>query len=277
MSVMLRRPPAAAKVPNRRRRGGGDHVDFAGARRPLRLNDAHVTHAFLALAACAAALAASPASADDYSTDWARSSKSEARLVAGAPGRSRRRNAPRAGRDHLLAQSRRRGRAAALRLYRLGQSRARRTRLSGAQPHRRADGSQAFGYQDDVVFPIAVAPPTPAKPVTLALQLDYAVCEKLCIPAKATLKLTSAVSRREPLCRDARRRERRRRRARPTLLGARRRTRRRLARTPGACALPAEPGAERDLFIEAPDGWWLTTKADRERDGRAHCFAHRAA
>ena len=36
--------------------------------------------------------------------------------------------------------------------------------------------------------------------------------------------------------------------------------------------LPAEPGPPRDLFIEAPDGWWFATKAEPEPSGR-DCFA----
>jgi hypothetical protein len=36
--------------------------------------------------------------------------------------------------------------------------------------------------------------------------------------------------------------------------------------------LPAEPGPARDLFLEAPSGWWLSTRAEREAGGR-DCFA----
>jgi DsbC/DsbD-like thiol-disulfide interchange protein len=51
------------------------------------------------------------------------------------------------------------------------------------------EGQQAFGYRADVLFPIRVAPVDPRKPITLALNLDYAVCEKICIPAHAQLSL----------------------------------------------------------------------------------------
>ena len=50
------------------------------------------------------------------------------------------------------------------------------------------DGSIAFGYQHEVMFPIRVTPTDPAKPVTLALKLDYAVCDKICIPVHAQLR-----------------------------------------------------------------------------------------
>ena len=48
-----------------------------------------------------------------------------------------------------------------------------------------ADGGQAFGYDGGVIFPLRVHPRDAAKPVTLALHADFAVCEKVCLPAKA--------------------------------------------------------------------------------------------
>lgn len=44
-----------------------------------------------------------------------------------------------------------------------------------------SEGS-TIGYKDRVLFPIHVTPNDPSKPVTLRLALDYAICEKLCIP-----------------------------------------------------------------------------------------------
>lgn len=48
-----------------------------------------------------------------------------------------------------------------------------------------------IGYTDDVVFPLRITPRQKGKPVTLHLHVDYAVCEKMCVPveAKAELKL----------------------------------------------------------------------------------------
>ena len=58
------------------------------------------------------------------------------------------------------------------------------------EPERFAEGDGfTMGYKDDVVFPLRVVPRTRARPVTLRLNLEYAVCEKLCIPAKAKLEL----------------------------------------------------------------------------------------
>jgi DsbC/DsbD-like thiol-disulfide interchange protein len=47
-----------------------------------------------------------------------------------------------------------------------------------------------IGYKRDVVFPLDIVPEDAAKPVTLRLKLDYAVCEKICVPADAKAELT---------------------------------------------------------------------------------------
>jgi DsbC/DsbD-like thiol-disulfide interchange protein len=52
-----------------------------------------------------------------------------------------------------------------------------------------ADGI-IIGYRDNVLFPLAVEPKDPARPVILRLALDYAICEKVCIPAQAKAELT---------------------------------------------------------------------------------------
>jgi len=56
-----------------------------------------------------------------------------------------------------------------------------------------SDGN-TIGYYDSVIFPLQVEAQNPSQPVTLRLKLDYAVCEKLCVPAeaKAELALTDA-------------------------------------------------------------------------------------
>lgn len=52
------------------------------------------------------------------------------------------------------------------------------------------DGIESIGYKDSVLLPVRLYPQDPAKPVTLRLKLDYGVCEKICIPATATLSLS---------------------------------------------------------------------------------------
>ena len=58
-------------------------------------------------------------------------------------------------------------------------------------PHLFADESgNSLGYKDAVTFPLLISPTQLGKPVTLRLKLDYAVCEKLCIPAEGHAELT---------------------------------------------------------------------------------------
>jgi len=54
------------------------------------------------------------------------------------------------------------------------------------------EGLTAIGYTSDVILPLAVTAQSPGKPVTLRLKLDYAVCEKLCVPAEGEAELTLA-------------------------------------------------------------------------------------
>jgi DsbC/DsbD-like thiol-disulfide interchange protein len=54
------------------------------------------------------------------------------------------------------------------------------------------EGLTAIGYTSDVILPLAVVAQGPGKPVMLRLKLDYAVCEKLCVPAEGQAELTLA-------------------------------------------------------------------------------------
>jgi len=54
------------------------------------------------------------------------------------------------------------------------------------------EGLTAIGYTGDVIWPLAVVAQSPGKPVMLRLKLDYAVCEKLCVPAEGQAELTLA-------------------------------------------------------------------------------------
>jgi DsbC/DsbD-like thiol-disulfide interchange protein len=58
-------------------------------------------------------------------------------------------------------------------------------------PQRLADdGGTSIGYKHDVVFPLEVVAQDASKPVTLSLAIEYAVCEKLCVPADGKAELT---------------------------------------------------------------------------------------
>jgi DsbC/DsbD-like thiol-disulfide interchange protein len=64
-------------------------------------------------------------------------------------------------------------------------------------PHRFTDdGGASIGYKGDVIFPVHVVRENPKRPATLRLALNYAVCEKLCVPAtgQATLELAATPS-----------------------------------------------------------------------------------
>lgn len=58
-------------------------------------------------------------------------------------------------------------------------------------PRRFSDGSGGFsiGYKDTVILPLTVRLSDPAKPARLDLNLDFAVCQALCVPAQAHVAL----------------------------------------------------------------------------------------
>jgi DsbC/DsbD-like thiol-disulfide interchange protein len=51
-------------------------------------------------------------------------------------------------------------------------------------------GGTSLGYLDQVVLPLRIVAKNADKPVTLRADVNYAVCEKLCIPVQANLELT---------------------------------------------------------------------------------------
>ncbi len=206
-------------------------------------------------AALALVLIGAPArAADSFSTDWAQGAKSEARLIAAGAGL--------AGFEIALAPG-------AITYWRdPGDSGLPPTLdFSGSEnvasveplfpaPKRitEADGGQAFGYDGSVIFPLRVQFRDPMKPATLKLNADFAVCEKVCLPAKAHLELMlpagadspysgpldaalAAVPRPVP----------------PKEFGALEAID---ARSWRLCA-PHQDGPPRDLFVEPPEGWWL--------------------
>lgn len=50
-------------------------------------------------------------------------------------------------------------------------------------------GGTSFGYVNQVLLPLRVTAKDPAKPVTLRAAINYAVCEKICIPVDAEVEL----------------------------------------------------------------------------------------
>jgi len=51
-------------------------------------------------------------------------------------------------------------------------------------------GGTSLGYVDQVVLPLRIVAKNAEKPVTLRADVNYAVCEKLCIPVQANLELS---------------------------------------------------------------------------------------
>src|SRR6201991_1227530 len=51
-------------------------------------------------------------------------------------------------------------------------------------------GGISLGYHDQLVLPLRIVAKNVDKPVTLRAAIDYAVCQKLCIPVQANAELT---------------------------------------------------------------------------------------
>ena len=220
--------------------------------------------------ALALVLAGAPArAADSFSTDWAAGAKSQARLIAAA--------ANLAGFEIALAPG-------AITYWRdPGDSGLPPTldfsasdNVASVEPKfpapkriTEADGGEAFGYDRGVVFPLLVKPRDPAKPVTLKLNADFAVCEKVCLPAKARLSLTLPAAGQSPYAGaiDAALAAAPRPVA-PKDFGA--------FAAVGAdswrlCAQHAD-GPPRDLFVEPPEGWWIKVALEPGASGQ-DCFS----
>jgi DsbC/DsbD-like thiol-disulfide interchange protein len=50
-------------------------------------------------------------------------------------------------------------------------------------------GGHSIGYHDQIVLPLRIVAKNTDKPVTLRAEINYAVCEKLCIPVEANAEL----------------------------------------------------------------------------------------
>ncbi len=136
-------------------------------------------------------------------------------------------------------------------------------------------GLDAFGYRGEVVFPIELEPANAAKPIELNLDLQYAACEKICVPAQASLRFrfqpkasAGPQARRiaafaeqvpKPASEPGA----------PSLRIARQ------APQPGWNVALSPSSAVSDLFAEGPDGWYFDTK--RDRDGFALLLSQRPA
>jgi DsbC/DsbD-like thiol-disulfide interchange protein len=206
--------------------------------------------------------------ADSFSTDWAHAAKSQARLIAGGGDL--------AGFEIALAPGaitywRDPGDAGLPPTLDFSAS----DNVESVEPGfpapkriKEADGGEAFGYDGGVLFPLRVHRRDPTKPAMLKLNADFAVCEKVCLPAKARLTLTLPAALDSPYA--------------GAIAAA-------LAAVPHAVApedfgalegagadswrlcAPHQDGLPRDLFVEAPEGWWLKVAPALGESGR-DCF-----
>jgi suppressor for copper-sensitivity B len=138
------------------------------------------------------------------------------------------------------------------------------------------DGVTTIGYKNRVIFPVLVRGADTGKAVTLDLKLDYAVCERICIPAKAAVSLTlpTAEQTSQTAALDSFRaqtprvKEPGKRDDRLGLVSASFITERGKGHVEITVAQPA-PAALHDAFLEGPDGWHfgapqrVSTEADR--------------
>jgi DsbC/DsbD-like thiol-disulfide interchange protein len=220
-------------------------------------------------AALSLLLPAAPAfAADAFSTDWASTAKSHARLIAGGDNRAGFEIALSPGAITYWRDPGDAGLPPTLDFSASDNVASVEPLFPAPKRIKEADGGEAFGYDGDVVLPLTVKPRDPTRPATLKLNADFAVCEKVCLPAKAHLELTLPSAPGSPFA--------------GAIEAA-------LATVPRAVApkdfgaLEAlgadswrfcaehENGSPRDLFVEAPEGWWMKV-APTEADGSRDCF-----
>jgi DsbC/DsbD-like thiol-disulfide interchange protein len=160
----------------------------------------------LAAAIIAAALNVRGAAAADASA-WDEDSRSGMRLVAGDRGRPAPNGAARAGIELKIAPGwktywRYPGDSGVPPRFDFSSSsNVENIAVLWPAPHRfRDESGQSIGYKDRVIFPLHIVAKDKSRPVTLRLNVDYAVCDKLCIPAqgKAELELPASSPANEP-------------------------------------------------------------------------------
>ena len=137
-------------------------------------------------------LAAGPARAEDYASDWARTDQGAARLVV-SPGPD---GALRLGLDFKLQPGwkiywRSPGDAGLPPTVDwAGSENATVGDFAWPVPERfELSGLETFGYEGDVLLPAGVTVPTAGDPVHLKAAVDFLTCRELCVPNNVTLDL----------------------------------------------------------------------------------------
>jgi DsbC/DsbD-like thiol-disulfide interchange protein len=252
------------------------HANFGGSGGAIALEGRMLKVVPVAILLLALGGFAEPAAAADaFSSDWADGLKSSARLIAARPAGG----VIQAGVEIKLA-------AGAITYWRNpgdaglppilsfeGSENLAQATTSFPAPQRLPEGGgEAFGYDHGLILPIDIEAIDPTKPVTIALKLNYAVCETICVPAQASLRLILATGAGMPS---------------PfaeAIAKAKELTPRRIEWTDLAADLTAtsertwrlclapQPGPKRDLFIEPPEAWWFDIKPDASGIAGTDCF-----
>jgi DsbC/DsbD-like thiol-disulfide interchange protein len=215
-------------------------------------------------------LGASVARAADEASPWDGDARSAARLIAGT-GAAVRGTPLRAGIEIRLGQGwhtywRYPGDAGVPpRFDFAGSQNVKAVEVLWPAPRRLPEaGLVTIGYDRDLILPLRVTPQDAAKPVRLSVKLDYAICEKLCVPAQTKAQLALAGG---PSAQDARLAAAEARVPRQVALGAGqapsagpalaiRAVRRETDRPHVLIDVAVPPGATVDLFAEGPDEQW---------------------
>eukprot|EP01037_Dinobryon_pediforme_P009596 gene9596-9673_t len=131
-----------------------------------------------------------PALADDFASDWIVGLKSRARLISAGEGPA---GHFRAGLQVELAKNtitywRNPGEAGLPPQFSFaGSENVLSAKMDFPAPKKLSEGGiAANGYDQNMIFPLEIIAAIPALPVRLNYSFDYAVCEKICIPAKAS-------------------------------------------------------------------------------------------
>ena len=123
-------------------------------------------------------------------------------------------------------------------------------------------GTAAFGYRNRVIFPVEIKPADAGRPVTVSLDLNYAVCENICIPAEAKLGImlrpdaprTPEAADIEAFLAKV---------PKPVAMTIEPKLNlwsvRDAAKPTWRVKLDAQPGPVADLFAEGPEGWYFDT------------------
>jgi DsbC/DsbD-like thiol-disulfide interchange protein len=142
-------------------------------------------------------------------------------------------------------------------------------------PKRYVDaGVTTIGYKERVIFPAVMRAADTGKPVTATLKLDYAVCDRICIPAKAELTLKLPEAAEQPLAAELdafraqvpRSKEPGKLDNKPGLVSASYVPDKGVKAVDLVIAVPAG-AALHDVFLEGPDGWLFGTPTTLASDG----------